>query len=177
MPTPPCGRIVPDMKVYWKTLISLLVALPMLSYVAGTLAAAQQDPPEYAAIVLRPAQAEASSVAVLDASDTEELPVLTPAPVRAVTPTPDDLDDDSDNAGRDGRKDDDDGDDGDRDDDSSGSGSGGDDDSSGPRKDDDDDKSGSGKDDDDDSSGPGSGGDDEPDETDDPDEPDEPDDH
>lgn len=159
------------MKVSWKTLISLLVALPMLSYVAGTLAAAQQDPPEYSTIVLRPAQAEASSIAVLDETDAEEPPVLTPAPVRAVTPTPDDLDDDSDNAGRDGRKDDD--LDEDDDDDSSGPGSGGDDDNSGPRKDDDDDKSGSGRDDDDDdSSGPGSGGDDEHDDTDEPDEPD-----
>lgn len=149
------------MKLYWKTLVGLLVALPMLSYVAGTLVAAQQQPPQYTAIVLRPAQAAASSIAVLDATDAQDLPVLTPTAVEAVTPGPDDLDDDSDDAGRDGRNDDD----------SSGDGSrGGDDDSSGPRKDDDDDKSGSGSDDDDDDDDT-----DDPDEPDDPDDPDEPD--
>jgi hypothetical protein len=128
------------MKTYWKTLIGLLVALPMLAYVAGTLVAAQQEPPQYDAIVLRPADAQASSVTVLDAVEEQEPPAVTPQSVEAITPGPDDLDDDSDDAGRDDR------DDGD---DSSGKGPrGSDDDSSGTRKDDDDDKSGSGSDDD-----------------------------
>lgn len=131
------------MKSYWKTLISLLVALPMLAYVAGTLVAAQQDPPQYEPIVMRPAEATASSLTVLNPAEGQGLPVLTTAPVEAITPGPDDLDDDSDDAGRDGR------DDVEGADDSSGEGSRDDnDDKSGPRKDDDDDESGSGSDDD-----------------------------
>ncbi len=143
----------PPLDTRWKTLIGLMVALPMIAYVAGALIATKQEPPQYDAIVLRPAEAAPSGITVLAPAGPSSEPVTTA--VQEITPSPDDLDDDSDNAGRDGRDDSDDRDEkGDRD------------------KSDDDGRNG--KDDDQDRSGPGNGGgaddDDEPDDdTDDPD--------
>ena len=155
------------MKSLWKALMGLMISLPMLSYVTGSLIAAQQDPPQYEVVVLRPADGSLSTLTALDPRVPDELPDLTPTKVEAITPSPDDLKDDSDDSGRDGwndsddsdnaagspgdetRSDDDDADD----DDNSGSGSGSDDDDNSGSGSDDDGNSGSGKDDDADDDG------------------------
>ena len=130
------------MKSLWKALMGLMISLPMLSYVTGSLIAAQQDPPQYEVVVLRPADGSLSTLTALDPRVPDELPDLTPTKVEAITPSPDDLKDDSDDSGRDGWDDSDDSD--------NAAGSPGDETRS---DDDDDDNSGSGKDDDADDDG------------------------
>ena len=136
------------MKSLWKALMGLMISLPMLSYVTGSLIAAQQDPPQYEVVVLRPADGSLSTLTALDPRVPDELPDLSPTKVEAITPSPDDLKDDSDDSGRDGWDD--------SDDSENAAGSSGDE----TRSDDAgaDDNSGSGKDDD--NSGSDSGSDD-----------------
>lgn len=140
--------------------LGVLVALPMVAYVAGTLSAANEGPREYEAIVLRPVKGSPAPMLATGGSITSSVRTLSVGTqededVQEVSPRPDDLDDDSDDAGRDGDS---------RDRDtrvaknsgsSSGSNSGSDDDDR--RRtgdDDDDDNSGSDDDGDDDRSGP-----------------------
>ena len=136
------------MKSLWKALMGLMISLPMLSYVTGSLIAAQQDPPQYEVVVLRPADGSLSTLTALDPRVPDELPDLTPTKVEAITPSPDDLKDDSDDSGRDGWDDSDDSD--------NAAGSSGDE----TRSDDADADDNSGSDKDDDNSGSGSGSDD-----------------
>lgn len=120
------------MKTLWKALFALALVVPLAAYVAGSLvASAADDPAPRPPIVIQDAGRSASP-----SENHSESPSASPSAsddVGAVEFDPDDLDDDSDDFGRD---DDDHGDDhgGDRDDrgdDHSGPGGGGDDHSNG----------------------------------------------
>lgn len=120
----------------WKVLIGLAVALPMLAYVAGSLAASEPQDSRHSPVILEPAPTDASGSPDDKApqgkkgNKSGQKPKPAPPPrttpprtddddddgPRVVRPRPDDLDDDSDDRGRDRDDDDDDDDDGDDDD-------------------------------------------------------------
>ena len=132
------------MQRWWKWLVGVAVVVPLLAYVGGSLAAAQDEPTrrEPIRITVDPSTGSTSpsGTATDDDPGDDRDPSEGPETVR---PSPDDLDDDSDDAGRD------DGDD-DASDDHSGSDHNGDDDRSHDDRedrDDRDDRSGHGGDD------------------------------
>ena len=104
------------MSTWWKVLIGLVVALPTLAYVAGTLAATGSEPAPREPIVLEESVAPSTSASPEGAPPTTT-PGRSPAPSRTgvdadddgddddgpqtITPSPDDLDDDDDDEGRD----------------------------------------------------------------------------
>ena len=74
------------MRTWWKVLIGLVVALPTLAYVAGTLAATGDEPAPRAPVVLEESVAPSATAT----------PSGPPKPSPTPTPTDDDEDDDDD---------------------------------------------------------------------------------
>jgi hypothetical protein len=68
------------MKNVWKFLLCLAVALPMVTYVAGALTAARQEPTRPQAIVLRPASASADPLPNPEARDSSRTLEVKPKP-------------------------------------------------------------------------------------------------
>ncbi|WP_157551014.1 small secreted hydrophilic protein [Nocardioides jensenii] len=107
----------------WKVVLAAALALPMLAYVAGSLAAADDKPGDRSPI--RIDEAPATSPGSTPGGTTEPSPTRTPGTKekpdddrpRTVTRVPNDLDDDDDDDGRNRGGRDDDDDDGDDDDD------------------------------------------------------------
>ena len=83
------------MRTWWKVLIGLVVALPTLAYVAGTLAATGDEPAPREPIVLE------ESVAPSSSASPGSKPTRTPSPSPSLTRTADDDDDDDRGRGRD----------------------------------------------------------------------------
>ena len=81
------------MQKFWKPVITLVVALPMIAYVAGALSAATPEPRRYEAIVLKPAHGTPISAS---ASATTSPKGQRDDATKEITPRPDDLDDKSD---------------------------------------------------------------------------------
>ena len=111
------------MRTWWKVLIGVVVAGPMVAYVAGTLAATGDEPAPRQPIVLEESVAPSASSSPSGTPTRTPEPSSTPSPSRSaddhggdgpetntpetitpqtITPSPDDLDDHGDDEGRGG---------------------------------------------------------------------------